>query len=66
MNTKPKDQLIRVELRLPVDVAYFLAEEANMRTKKLGGAVRKGGKGIVTTSHVITDMVNKMKRKAGR
>ncbi len=60
---------VRVELRLPVAISIWLNEQARQQTAELGGAVRKGGNGIVTTSHIITSLVNaeiKRAEKAGK
>lgn len=55
---------IEMEFRLAPDVAEWLRREAEVQTKILGGAVRRGGNGIVTPSQVVEQLVGNARKRA--
>lgn len=56
METKPVTPK-RITLRLHPDIVRYLEETARSETDANGGAVRRGGNGIVTPANVIEQLV---------
>lgn len=53
----------RVTLRLPADIVRYLEETARSETDANGGAVRRGGAGIVTPGQVIERLVKEQVKR---